>query len=172
MFEWIPSRDYTYTVADWRVDVDVTDALLGCLEDGKDEFSLLFVPADNGSTRTTIVCKDVCEATFGTSTTDDYYLSGDQMGEKNGQSVTRWSRVEQLLAQDDSPVSSLYPSLTVEIDTSVGVETVVLKGVSPQDGVVYDLLGRVADVRPSSDGGHDGLRPGIYIKGGKKFIVR
>ena len=172
MFEWIPSRDYTYTVADWRVDVDVTDALLGCLEDGKDEFSLLFVPADNGSTRTTIVCKDVCEATFGTSTTDDYYLSGDQMGEKNGQSVTRWSRVEQLLAQDDSPVSSLYPSLTVEIDTSVGVETVVLKGVSPQDGVVYDLLGRVVDVRPSSDGGHDGLRPGIYIKGGKKFIVR
>lgn len=174
MFEWIPSRDYMYTVKDWRVSVDVTDYLVRLLDGGQEEAAFLLAPADGGSTRTTIVCKDASEATFGTSTTDDYYLSGELMGQKTGQTVTRWSRVMQVLDQDGSPVQSLFPQLLVTLDGTDGLRKVVVpagKGAASLVDV-WSVNGvRLKGGVPSGEA-TDGLQPGIYIVDGRKVLVR
>lgn len=59
----------------------------------------------------------------------------------------------------------LYPSLYEEQDaTPTAIETIVTPATEPADDAVYNLQGvRVDGSR---------LLPGIYVKGGKKFVVR
>ncbi len=175
MFEWVPSADYTYTVADWQVETDVTASIRTYVDAGKTDYSILLIPANESGARTIVMCKDASAATYGSSTTDDYYLEGDKIGQKNGQSVTRWSRIEQVLAQDGSPVSALYPMLTVEIEGVTGVQQVQIAGdalqvVRPVD--VYDLGGRLVRTKVRSDKALQGLSRGIYVVDGKKYQVR
>lgn len=173
MFEWIPSKDYVYTVDDWRVEGDVTEYINKLMTKGQSEAAFLFAPDDNGSTRTTILCKDVCEQTFGTSTTGDYYLDGENIGQSNGQTVTRWTRVNQLLVQGGSPLSALYPTLTVEYEGD-GVETIVISGdrLMPAEVDVYDMEGRRVRCGVPYRHAMDGLPKGIYIVNGKKYQKR
>lgn len=174
MFEWIPSRDHTYTVKDWRVGGDVTAHLKNILEEGQTEASFLFAPADEGSIRTTIICKDVCERTFGTSTTDDYYLDGENMGKPTGQKVTRWERIVQLLRQDGSQNSDLAPTLTVEYETPDGIEQIEIKGQAgfPDVVDVFNLEGLKVRGKVAFKEALRGLPQGVYIINGKKYQVK
>ena len=171
MFEWIPSRDVTYTVEDWRVRGDVTEYLKQVLAEGLPEASFLFAPADDGSIRTTILCKDVGESTYGTSTTDDYYLDGDKIGQPTGQKVTRWARIVQLLHQDGSEISDLIPMLTVEYDDPDGIKQVEIKAETEWSDLVdvYDLDGRKIRAGVPFRNALDKLPYGIYIINGKKY---
>lgn len=174
MFEWIPDKNYRYTVKDWTVTNDITEYLKKVLGEGEHELGLLFVPADKSSTRTTIFCKDVCEETFGTSsTTGDYYLSGDMMGQSNGKTVSRWERVVQVLNQDQSPLSALKPTLTVEMKGGSGIYEIKVNGTDllPEEVDVYNLEGRKVRTRVSFEEALHGLPKGIYIVGGKKIVV-
>lgn len=171
MFEWIPSRDNVYTVENWRVRGDVTGYLKQVLDEGYPEASFLFAPADDGSIRTTVICKDVNETTFGTSTTDDYYLDGDKIGQPTGQKVTRWARIVQLLHQDGSEISDLIPTLTVEYDDLDGVKQVEIKAETEWSDLVdvYDLEGRKIRAGVPFRNALDRLPYGIYVINGKKY---
>lgn len=174
MFEWIPSRDKTYTVEDWRVRGDVTDYVKQVLDEGRQEASFLFAPADDGSTRTTVVCKDVSEATFGESTTGGVYLEGENMGQPTGETVTRWSRVVEVLAQDGSGLSALKPTLTLELDDPDGIRRVEIKAEPewPELVDVYDLEGRKVLSGVPLRNVLDRLSRGVYIINGKKCQIR
>lgn len=173
MFEWIPDKNYQYTVKDWQVNCDLTDYLTSILAEEQEYMGLLLVPADENNVRTVIVCKDANESTFGTSTTDDYYLSGDKMGQKTGLQVSRWSRVVQVLNQDQSPESALYPTLTVIYNNPDGIQEIQINGefIQSMPDKIYSIDGTAIKIEKGMDL-RKHLKPGIYILNGKKIMIR
>ena len=113
----------------------------------------------------------MCESTYGTSTTDDYYLDGDKIGQPTGQKVTRWARIVQLLHQDGSEISDLIPMLTVEYDDPDGIKQVEIKAETEWSDLVdvYDLDGRKIRAGVPFRNALDKLPYGIYIINGKKY---
>ena len=173
MFEWIPDKNYQYTVKDWQVNCDVKDYLISLVSEGQSTLGLLLVPADENDIRTVIVCKDACESTFGTSTTDDYYLSGELIGQKTGQQVSRWARVVQVLNQDHSLESALFPTLTVKYQNTDGVHEIQIKGDIMQmiSDKVYSMDGNTIKIDKKIDLRRQ-LKSGIYIVDGKKILIK
>lgn len=174
MFEWIPSADYQYTAADWQVEVDMTDYLKSCITAGQTEMGLLLVPAGTSGTRSSVFCKDVCESTYGTSsTTDDYYYEGENIGEKTGASVSRWSRINQLLELNNDDVSVLYPRLSVKREvTTTGIDETEYAPMSPRVKVsgIYTITGIAVYVGDDVETALENLPAGFYIVNGEKYI--
>lgn len=168
IFEWVPSATTTYTIADWTVTSDITAYLKECVEAGNEEMGLLLAPAGSSTIRSTILSKDADDQTFGSGTTDELYLEGENIGQKTGNKVSRWSRLLEVLAQDNSPLSSLYPKLIVKVKytPSTDVDQVREIVIMPENNSIYDLQGRKVSKSSGS------LKKGVYISGGKKIIVR
>jgi len=170
--EWVPSTTTTYTIADWTVTCDITDYLRQCITNGNDQMAILLAPAGNSTSRSTVLSKDADDQTFGTATTDEYYLEGENIGQKTGNKVSRWSRLLEVLANDGSPLSSLYPKLIVKLkvkDPSTGIQQTEVVEISSAQDAVYDLQGRkiaTADMRSNR------LPKGIYIINGRKTVIR
>jgi hypothetical protein len=171
IFEWVPSATTTYTIKDWQVNTDVTTILSQYVSGGKDSLSLLFAPAGTSSARTTILSKDASASTYGTATTGGYYLSGDNIGQSNGETVTRWSRITDLLAQDGSAVSALYPTLTVQIGVATGITEMVITGSPVNETVnVYNLNGTMVRSHVQTGTALNSLPAGIYVINGRKYV--
>ncbi|MBP1540973.1 MAG: FIVAR domain-containing protein [Prevotella sp.] len=166
IFEWVPSATTTYTIADWTVTNDITNHLKQCISDGSEALSVLLAPASSSTTRSTVLSKDADANTFGTGTTDEYYLSGDNIGQKTGNKVSRWSRLLEVLANDGSPLSSLYPklSVTLTVKDATGIAQTKTVDIMPAADVIFDLQGRRLT--------KEQMKSGIYIVNGKKIFVR
>ncbi len=165
IFEWVPSTTTKYTIADWTVNTDITAYLKKCVEAGNEEMGILLAPAGSSTIRSTVLSKDADDQTFGSGTTDELYLEGENIGQKTGNKVSRWSRLLEVLAQDNSPISSLYPKLIVKLKyTASGIEQQKDVVIMPSGNAIYDLQGRKI-----SNGTQ---KRGLYIMGGKKIFIR
>ena len=154
IFEWVASDTYQYTYRDWQVSLDATEALRSLVAAGDSVFSMLFAPASNSGSRTTILTKDVSADTYG--------------------NPDRWARVAELLAQDNSDVSVLYPTLVVEKKTATGIEQVVITQSAAAAAIVnvYSIDGRRVRSHVMRNRAFEGLPAGIYIVNGRKYIIR
>lgn len=116
IFEWDCTKSVNIT--NWQTKVNITEYVKSYLSTSTtDTVGFLLLPnvTSFSSTGTQFLTKDASVSTYGTSTTAGY----DATCTVTGSTVTRWSRILDLLAVNGASESELYPELIVYSTSSV-----------------------------------------------------
>lgn len=115
IFEW--DCTVPVNISHWQTKVNITDYVKSFLQaGGSATMGLLLVPNATTLNATQFFTKDITQSNYGTSTTAGFTSECVS----TGTTVTRWSRIMDLLAKTGANQGELYPKLKIYTTTGLG----------------------------------------------------